>query len=108
MLADSRLQPNPTAKQVGRCPPQEHGATEEPPRLRAKRLFLAASLVFMFHSVPEYVAGDWFVDSDGGTVEWFFSRSQYMAQIDAHFDYKHERQQKLSAIRAARHARITF
>ena len=55
---------------------------------------LAASLVLLFHSVPEYVAGDWLVEENGG--------------MDSNFDYKHERQADLTVIRSTRQARVKF
>jgi hypothetical protein len=69
---------------------------------------LALSLVFLFHSVPEYVAGDWLVELDGRTNDWLFMDSKYLASMDAFFDYKNERKDKLSLIRQARQARIRF
>jgi hypothetical protein len=71
------------------------------------RVFSAA-LVFLFHSVPEYVAGDWFVEYDGSTVNWYFTGSQFMATLHEHFEYKHERKERLSEIREARAAAIAF
>ena len=69
---------------------------------------LAASLVFLLHSVPSHVAGDLLVGSDGKSHDWFFAESKYIALIDEHFDYKHERQMNLAEIRGARRAKITF
>jgi hypothetical protein len=69
---------------------------------------LAASLVLIFHSVPEFVAGDWLVESDGATVAWYFMGSRFIAAMDAHFDYKHERQKQLVRIQADRAANIRF
>jgi hypothetical protein len=69
---------------------------------------LAASLVFLYHSVPDYVAGDWFVDKENLPERWYFKRSRFLAAIDAHFDYKHERQKKLSELVSARSSRVTF
>ncbi|MGE5648311.1 MAG: hypothetical protein ACM336_21235 [Acidobacteriota bacterium] len=68
----------------------------------------AASLVLLLHSVPDYVAGDWLVDSDGSTVESYFLGSKFVAGIDAHFDYKHERQSRLPLITAERASRVLF
>jgi hypothetical protein len=69
---------------------------------------LAASLVLVFHSVPPYVAGDWLVRGDGSTVDSHFLGSRFLAGIDAHFDYKHERKSRLAEIAAARAARVRF
>lgn len=69
---------------------------------------LVVSLVFLFHSVPEYVAGDWLVEDDGATVNWYFTGSRFIAGIDSYFDYKHERQTRAGDIRATRDAAIRF
>lgn len=69
---------------------------------------MAASLVFLFHSVPQYVAGDLLVQSDGDSLVWSFSASQYIAHIDEHFDYKHERQANLDDIKKRRWAVVTY
>jgi hypothetical protein len=53
----------------------------------------AASLVLLYHSVPEWVAGDWLVQSDGSTNQWFFTASRYISAIDSYFDYKHDDKQ---------------
>ena len=68
----------------------------------------AASLVLLFHSVDDYVAGDFLVNSDGETIESYFCGSRFIAAIDASFDYKAERKTKLAAVQSARAARITF
>ena len=69
---------------------------------------LAASFVFLFHSVPEYVAGDFLVESDGASLDWPFSRSRFMAHIDECFDYKHERKERLEGIRLKRWAAVSY
>jgi hypothetical protein len=69
---------------------------------------LAASLVFIFHSVPEYVAGDFLVESDGGSVNWPFSGSRFIAHMDEYFDYKHERQGRLEVIRRSRWTAVKY
>lgn len=69
---------------------------------------LAASLVLVFHSVPTYVAGDFFVEPDGTSLDWFFAQSKYLANIDAHFDYKHERKEVLQEVISKRASRLAF
>jgi len=69
---------------------------------------LALSLVFLFHAVPEYVAGDWLVQADGLSNPWYYRKSRFLASMDAHFDYKHERQSSLTEIRAMRLQDVTF
>ncbi len=68
----------------------------------------AASLVLLFHSVGQYVAGDFLVDSDGSTIDSYFLGSRFMAAIDESFDYKAERKAKLALVQRARTTRITF
>ncbi|MDX8437105.1 hypothetical protein RFN25_27130 [Mesorhizobium abyssinicae] len=69
---------------------------------------LAASLVLLFHSVPTHVAGEWLVETDGTSHDWYFAGSRFIAAIDSDFDYKHERQDKLAAVKAARVAKVSF
>ncbi|UUZ75636.1 hypothetical protein LP414_28660 [Polaromonas sp. P1(28)-13] len=68
----------------------------------------AVALVYLFHAAPAFVAGDFFVDSDGNSPDWLFSQSKYVAAIDSQFDYKHERQHRLDALIAKRAERINF
>ncbi|MBU1229350.1 MAG: hypothetical protein KKA55_14085 [Proteobacteria bacterium] len=68
----------------------------------------AASLVLLFHATPAHVAGDFFVESDGKIIDWYFTKSRFIACIDSAFDYKFERQKSLEAIRATRASRIEF
>jgi len=68
----------------------------------------SASLVLLFHSVPSWVAGDWLVEPDGSTTNWYFTRSRYIAAIDATFDYKHERKNNLQKVQDSRSSRISF
>jgi hypothetical protein len=67
---------------------------------------LTVSLVLLCHSVPEWVVGDYCVESDGSTVRSHFMRSRYLARIDEHFDYKHERQHNLEGIKQARQSGV--
>ncbi len=69
---------------------------------------LACSLVFLFHSVPEYVVADLLVEHDGASHDWHFSASKYIAHIDEHFDYKHERQESLAEIKQKRWGKVGF
>ena len=69
---------------------------------------MAASLVFLFHSVPSWVAGDWLVERDGSSIEWHFIQSRFVAGMDQAFDYKHERQMRLVEIQAKRAANVKF
>ena len=69
---------------------------------------MAASLVLLLHSVPDWVAGDWLVESNGQSIGWHFAGSRFIAGIDAHFDYKHERQATLPDIQQVRESRVRF
>jgi hypothetical protein len=69
---------------------------------------LACSLVFLLHSVPDYVAGDLLVQPDGSSIGWPFAESRYAAFIDEHFDYKAERQAALEEIKRQRWARVAY
>lgn len=68
----------------------------------------AVSLVLIYHSVPSSVAGAWFVESDGKTVQWYFMKSQFVSAIDAYFDYKAERQDALREVIELRRANVRF
>ena len=69
---------------------------------------LACSLALLFHSVPDYVAGDWLVEDDGSIKNWYFMKSRFIAGIDSHFDYKSERQERLSEIQTIRQTNVKF
>lgn len=65
-------------------------------------------IVFLFHSIPAWVVGDFLVNRDGSSNNWYFNKSKYIAEIDSRFDYKHERQERLEEIRKKRYANIEF
>ncbi|HHF2973759.1 TPA: hypothetical protein ACVOZF_004548 [Vibrio diabolicus] len=68
----------------------------------------AVCLVFLSHSVPQYVVGDWHVDRTGELKKWYFLKSKYIAEIDSTLDYKHERQQNLEEIAKERISGVRF
>ena len=68
----------------------------------------AASIIFISHSIPQYVVGDWHVDSGGELINWYYLKSKYISEIDSTLDYKHERKEILARVNAERHARIAF
>jgi hypothetical protein len=72
-----------------------------------ERVF-AVVLVMIFHSVAPHVAGDFMVDLDGGTVDWYFNQSKYISFIDERFDYKHERKLILDLLARERLRRVRF
>ena len=67
---------------------------------------LAASFVYLSHSVPQYAAGDFLVERDGSSNRWCLGSNRFIALLDEHFDYKHERAPTLQAIRTTRWARV--
>lgn len=67
---------------------------------------LAASFVFVAHAVPSFAVGDLFVGADGSSFKWALATSKFIALLDEHFDYKHERQETLVKIHAGRWARV--
>ncbi|WP_312363071.1 hypothetical protein [Ensifer sp.] len=69
---------------------------------------LAASLVLLFHSVPQFVAGELLVDRDGNGPDWYFAGSRFVAAVDSEYDYKHERQARLQQIQELRRSKIFF
>ena len=69
---------------------------------------LSVSLVLIFHSVPDYVVGDWFVEENGRSVGWHFMGSRFVSELDAFFDYKAERQPALSQVQQMRASGVRF
>ena len=63
-------------------------------------------IVFVFNSVPQYVVGDYLVESNGDINNWYFKKSKFISLIDEKFDYKHERQVRIERIRAERKENI--
>lgn len=68
----------------------------------------AIVLVMIFHSVAQYVTGDFLVEPNGETVSWYFNQSKYISIIDEEFDYKHERQSILEKLKKDRIERVKF
>lgn len=68
----------------------------------------AASIVFISHSIPQYVVGDWHIDSRGELINWYYLKSKYISEIDSTLDYKHERKEILERVSAERYARVAF
>jgi len=75
----------------------------------ARALFEATSLavVLAFHVVGQAFTGDLLEDGLDGRDDWPFHASRFVAAVDASFDYKHERQDRLVEIQARRASRIT-
>lgn len=59
-------------------------------------------LVFIFHSVAQYVVGDYLVETNGDAINWYFNQLKYINIIDGEFDYKFERQNKLKELKRRR------
>ena len=106
-LTPRQIQERIAAVDAGRTAGKESAGEIEDLNILIARA-LAVSLTLLFHSVPSYVAGDWLVESDGSSMQWYFSASRFLAAIDAHFDYKHERQSRLTEIQSARETAIRF
>lgn len=68
----------------------------------------AAVIVFLFNSIPQFVVGDFMVEDDGSINKWYFNQSKYVTIIDAHFDYKFERQNKLKKLADERTKSLRF
>jgi len=68
----------------------------------------AIVIVMIFHSVAQYVPGDFLVENNGRTIDWYFNKSKYISLIDEKFDYKHERQAILDELILERKNRIKF
>jgi hypothetical protein len=67
---------------------------------------LACSMVFIMHSVYDWVVGDLLVESDGSSLDWKLAESRFIARIDEYFDYKYERQGRLAELRSARAMKV--
>jgi len=106
-LTPSQIKERIAAVDDGRIGGKENALDFESLTLLVER-GLAVSLTLLFHCVPEYVAGDWLVEPNGSTTNWVFTESKFIAGIDSHFDYKHERLENISAIKAARDRAIRF
>lgn len=106
-LTPYQIQERMTAVNAGRTAGKESGADVEALNALLSR-GLAISLTLLFHSVPQYVAGDWMVEDDGSTVAWYFAGSRFLAAIDSYFDYKAERQQNLAQIQNTRRRTVSF
>jgi hypothetical protein len=68
---------------------------------------LAAGYVYLSHSAPMYVTGDFLVMKNGRVRPWSLGASRYIALLDENFDYKHERQSRRDEIRIERWNRVT-
>jgi hypothetical protein len=106
-LTPSQILERIAAVDDGRTVGRETAAESDDLRDLVVRGF-AVSLVLLLHSVPEYVAGDWLVNTDGSTVDSYFVGSKYIAAMDAFFDYKAEHQARIEAVKMERAKRVHF
>jgi hypothetical protein len=106
-LTSQQISERIAAVDAGRTAARENAADIEALNILLAR-GLACSLVLLFHSVPSWVAGDWLVEEDGSTNQWYFMGSRFLAGIDSHFDYKYERSNRLLKIQAKRQGKIAF
>lgn len=67
---------------------------------------LAAAFVFVSHSVPSFAVGDLFLSPDGLSHIWQLGTDKYIAYLDEHFDYKHERQSILDKVKEERWSKV--
>lgn len=65
-------------------------------------------LVLAFETIGPSFTGDLMVDCLDLREEWAFHASEYIALIDAFFDYKHERKHKLPQLAEQRRQRIRY
>lgn len=65
-------------------------------------------VVLCCHAIPIWYVGDWMVEKNGDTINSYFQKSKFFAQIDKYFDYKCERQKNISIIKKARNDKIKF
>jgi len=65
-------------------------------------------IVLAFETIGPSFTGDLMVDCLDLREEWTFHASEYIALIDAFFDYKHERKHKLSQLIEQRRQRIRY
>jgi hypothetical protein len=106
-LTPSQILERIASVNAGRTPGHETADDVEQLNMLVSR-GLATSLFLIYHSIPDYVAGDWFVENDGSAMKWYFMASQFLAGIDSFFDYKAERVERLGEIAAVRAERIKF
>jgi hypothetical protein len=72
-----------------------------------EKVFLTV-IILIFHSVAQYVVGDFMVEENGETIKWYFNKSKFINIVDENFDYKCERQNILEQLKQDRLERITF
>ncbi|MBQ1782663.1 MAG: hypothetical protein II007_03330 [Gammaproteobacteria bacterium] len=65
-------------------------------------------ILLTFETIGPSFTGDLLVDNLDSNDSWIFHLSKYMAIVDSHFDYKHERKSRLNEHIARRNARIKF
>ena len=65
-------------------------------------------LTLYFHAIPKWCVGDYLVERNGETINWFFVKSKYIADIDQEFDYKCERKDILDQLKIKRNEAIEF
>ena len=106
-LTPQQIEEQIAAVDAGRTAARENAADIEALNALLSR-GLTCSLVLLFHSVPSWIAGEWLVDEDGSTTDWYFMGSRFLVGMDSHFDYKHERRKRLAKIQIKRQRQIAF
>jgi hypothetical protein len=64
--------------------------------------------ILAFETIGPSFTGDMFVDNLDSIGHWALHASGYIALVDSHFDYKHERKERLEAIHEIRANRIKY
>lgn len=64
--------------------------------------------ILAFETIGPSFTGDMFVDNLDSIDHWTLHASGYIALVDSHFDYKHERKERLEAIHETRANRIKY
>lgn len=62
-------------------------------------------LIFTFHAAGVSTVGDLMLDTLSPQNDWVYNGNKYIAEIDRHFDYKHERKDILQELEATRSER---
>ncbi len=65
-------------------------------------------VILTFETIGPSFTGDLLVDFLDEQDHWAFHASEYIAIVDSHFDYKHERQDRLEQIAQRRKSRIKY
>jgi hypothetical protein len=65
-------------------------------------------MVLMFETIGPTFTGDLLLEGLDENDEWAFHASGFIAIVGSHFDYKHERQDRLDELVQRRNRRVRF